>query len=67
MVSVVVAKVCVDIMLLLHVLLTGCLVGVPCWILLSQCGLPGLFVLIIAGVLLICMLIEGIDLSSVSG
>jgi len=34
---------------------------------LSLCGLPGPLALTITGVLLICMSIEGIDSSSVSG
>ena len=67
MISVVITKVCVDIMLLLRALSIGCLIGVPCWELLSLCGLPRLLASTTAGVLLICTSIEGIDLSSVSG
>ena len=67
MTSVVITKVCVDILLLLHALLSGWLTGVPCWILLSWCGLLGLLGSITAGALLICTLIEGVDSSSVSG
>ncbi len=64
MTSVVVAKVCVDIVWLPCVL---CPIGVPCWVLLSLYGLPRPLVSIIASVLLICSLIEGADLFSVSG
>ncbi len=64
MTSVVVAKVCVDIVQLPCVSRP---IGVPCWVFLSLYGLPGPLVLIIAGVLLICSLIEGTDSSSVLG
>jgi len=64
MISVVVARVCIDITLLLRVSRP---IGVPCQVLLSLCGLPRPLALIIAGVLLICSSIEGTDSSSVSG
>jgi len=61
---VVIARVCVDIAWLPYVL---CPTGVPCWVFLSLCGLPGPLVAITASVLLICISIEGTDSSSVSG
>src|SRR6266851_362287 len=64
MVSVFVARVCVDIAKLQFAFVRT---GVPCCSFLSQCGLPGLFASISARVLLICTSIEGVDLSSVSG
>ncbi len=63
-ISVIVAKVCVDIVLLPCA--SVCSLGVP-WVFLSLCGLPGPPISITAGVLLICMSIEGVDSSSVSG
>ena len=68
MVSVVVAMVCIDIMSLLYGSLTGrSLLDVLCSILLIWCGLSRLLSSIIAGVLLICALMEATDSSSVSG
>ena len=64
MVSVFVARVCVDIAKLRFAFVR---MGVPCQSLLSQCGLPGLSASTIARELLICTSIEGVDLSSVSG
>jgi len=67
MVLIVVTIVCVDITLLLCELLTErSPLGVPCSILLVQCGLPGPLGSIITGVLLICALMEATDSSSVS-
>ena len=67
MISVVITKVCVDIMLLLRALLSGRPIGVSYWEFLSLCRLSGPLVLTTASVFLICTLIEGIDSSSVSG
>ncbi len=64
MISVVIARVCVDIAKLQSAFV---LMGVPCWLLLSLCGLPGPLMLIIAGVLLICTSMDGADLSLVLG
>ena len=64
MTSVVVAKVCVDIAWLLYVFV--CSLDVP-GVSLLLCRLPGLLASTIAGVLLICTSIEGVDSSSVSG
>ncbi len=68
MVSVAAAMVCVDIGLLLCVLLIGrSLLGIPCSLLLVQCGLPGLLTLISTGMFLICRLVESSISSLVSG
>src|SRR6266851_7050511 len=64
MVSVFVAKVCVDIAKLQFAFV---LMGVPCWLLLSRYGLPGLSASTTARELLICTSIKGVDSSSVSG
>ncbi len=64
MISVIVTRVCVDIVWLLRAFV--CSMGVP-RVFLSWCGLSGPLASTIAGVLLICILMEGIDLSSVSG
>ena len=60
--------VCADIALLSHVLLTGrSLLGVPCSLLLVQCGLSGLLMSIRTGVFLICWLVKLSVSPSVSG
>src|SRR5713101_3136379 len=64
MVSVFVARVCVDIAKLRFAFVR---MGVPCCLYLSRCGLPGLFASTIARVVLFCTSIEGADSSSVSG
>src|SRR5216683_3689422 len=63
-VSVFIAKVCVDIAKLRFAFVR---MGVPWWSLLSQYGLPGLSASTIARELLICTSIEGVNSSSVSG
>ena len=66
MVSIVFTMVCVDIGSLLCVLLIGkSLLGVSCWILLVQCGLPRPLILIYASVFLICLSVES-SVASVS-
>ncbi len=64
MVSVFVAKVCVDIAKLRFAFVR---MGVPCCSFLSRYGLPGLSASTTARELLIWTSIEGVDLSSVSG